>query len=89
MSLKIGDKVEILPTATAQKYNSPRPGSPRWVYPMEMDIGQTGVVLSIHPNGNVQVKVSTSEGVWMWMPEDLRGVKYSSATSKWRRGECR
>ena len=85
----VGDIVKILPTATERKYNSSlRPDSPRWVHPMEIDIGQTGVVISVYSDGNVHVRVGNSEEGWVWMPEDLKVVKYCSVTSKWRRKGC-
>jgi len=80
----VGDTVEILPTATEQKYSAHPHNFPRWVSPMERDVGQTGTVVYVYTEGVVEVEVSSARYAWAWRPEDLR-----LTTSKWRRRECR
>jgi len=76
----IGDSVKILPTATRRKYEGLFP-APGWDDNMSRDIGQIGIIVHIHSNGNIRVKVPSTGGVWIWKSEDLM----LTGVSKWRR----
>jgi len=83
-NFEIGDIVEILPTATEQKYESSFPFPLGWDASMQRDIGQLGTIVHIfHSSGNVRVrvKVPSTGGTWVWKLEDLAMPR----SSKWRR----